>query len=208
MLRLLPCLTLILFASAQDPVPAKEPPPRVTVPTFANATCPRMGKATSTKLFVDTDYGRIFLCCKPCVKDVKADPKAAYDAAYPRLEKHPNTVCPVTGKPTDDKSPRVTLQGHEFAIADAGAQKTAIAESQLVLARLLDPKLVDLRNALCPVTGEPTAPNAFCVVDGIIVRLATPRAVDRVGKEPAVMLQRAAASKKLADGPGNGDAKK
>ena len=81
MLRLLPCLTLVLFATAQDPIPAKEPPPRVTVPTFPNATCPGMGKATSTKLFVDTDYGRIFLCCKPCVKDVKADPKAAYDSA-------------------------------------------------------------------------------------------------------------------------------
>jgi hypothetical protein len=196
---------------AQQPAPATPEsaptPARVRVPTYANATCPSMGKATSTKLFVDTDWGRIFLCCKPCQKDVRDDPKAAYDTAYPRIEKHENTVCPVTSRPVDAKSPRVVLQGHEFAVADAEAAKAARADSQIALARLLDPKLIDVRNATCPVTREPVATNAFCVVDDRIVRLANAKCVDDVAKDPAPMLARAQAAEKLAEPkPGNADA--
>ena len=38
----------------------------VTVPSFANATCPITGKATSTAFFVDTDEGRIHACSPEC----------------------------------------------------------------------------------------------------------------------------------------------
>lgn len=37
-------------------------------------TCPVMGGAVNSKLYVDADGYRIYVCCGGCIKEVKADP--------------------------------------------------------------------------------------------------------------------------------------
>ena len=61
-------------------------PPFVEVPTFPNATCPIMGKKVSLPLFVDTELGRIYVCCKPCFKKIRANVPVAHKTAYPVVE--------------------------------------------------------------------------------------------------------------------------
>lgn len=162
-----------------------------TVPNHPNSSCPIMGKPISLRLFTDTARGRIWVCCKGCIADIEADVELAYTTAYPSERTIEAKFCPITGKPLVDRSPEVVLQGLRFRVLDAEAAKRAVAESQVTVARVLDPKLVDLGNLTCPVDGKPIAPNAFVVIDGRVVRLSSPKHVDGVAKEPARVLERA-----------------
>ncbi len=58
------------------------------------ATCPVMGGAVNTNLFVDHEGKRIYVCCKGCLPEVKKDP-AKYIA---KLEKDGVTLDKVESK--------------------------------------------------------------------------------------------------------------
>ena len=72
MLRTTLVITALLCATvafAQDSRPVeKTVTPEVTVPTWVNANCPIMAKPASAALFVDTTFGRIYVCCAGCNK--------------------------------------------------------------------------------------------------------------------------------------------
>jgi len=186
-----PFVALSLLAAA---LPAQEAP-RVDVPAAPNASCPIMGKKVSLPLFVDTELGRIWVCCKPCFKKVLADVPKAHQTAYPVVTEVKNETCPVSGEAIGKDAVVVTLQAKRFSLCCGGCHDTAKKDAQVVLAKLADPKLEDLGNDVCPVRGTKTTPNAFAVVDGHVVRLADGKAVEDVQKDPAVVLAKA---KKLA----------
>lgn len=165
--------------------------PAVVVPVFANPSCPIMGKPVSTKLFVDTEKGRIYLCCKGCNKDVLADVAAAHQTAYPVVKKVENKTCPITGEEIEANDPRVTVQGFEFAVANEQAAAKARDDSQATLVKLQQPKVVDLDNKTCPLTGEAAAKNTICVIGDTIVRLSSPKCVDQVVDAPSAVLEKA-----------------
>lgn len=183
LIRIALALAPMLAFSSQAPV--------VDVPAFPNVSCPIMGKPISQKLFVDTPKGRIWVCCKACNVDVLADPTTAHAASFPKVEKVENTVCPVSGEAIPKDAPRVVLQGFDFAVSKKEHVEKAIASSQIVLAKLREPKLADLGNLTCPISGEPVSANAFVVVDGVLVRLAREKLVEDVRKEPAKALAKA-----------------
>lgn len=191
-------LLLFSFAAPQDkpapPVPPAQAPAdaawKVSVPAFPNATCPIMGKPISVKLYTDTPRGRIYICCKACIKDIQADVEMAYKAAFPKQEKLANKVCPVTEKPITPESPRVEIQGFEFSVHDEAAAKRVADDLQAVLAKLHDPSLVDVGNRTCPVTGE-AAKNHVVVVAKQLIRLSTPKAVETVQQEPQRIVEKA-----------------
>jgi hypothetical protein len=171
----------------------------VSAPTFQNAACPIMGKPALPKLFVDTDYGRIYMCCKACVKKIQADAKAAYETAYKDIKKHDNKTCPVTGDAIGAKSPTMSLQGHEFKLCCEGCRPKALEHSQIVLAKLANPKLTDVGNATCPLSGKPVAKNTFVLIGDNIVHLASDDAVEQVRKTPTKVLDKAKAIKEAED---------
>lgn len=202
--------SFVLLSPFAATLPAQEPPPakdavRAEVPIAPNASCPIMGKKVSLPLFVDTELGRIWVCCKPCFKKVLADVPKAHQTAYPVVTEVKNTTCPVSGEAIGKDAVVVTLQGKRFSLCCAGCTTPAQKDAQVVLAKLADDKpvdgkavaerLIDLGNDLCPVRGTATVPNAFVVVAGHIVRLADAKAVDDVQKDPAGVLAKA---KKLA----------
>ncbi len=184
-------LSLLL---AQAPAAAQTP--EVTVPTWPNPTCPVMGKPISARLYTDTKYGRIYICCKTCVKDIQDDVETNYKASYPTTVKVENSVCPVTGsalpKLTEGQKPvLVVLQGREFRVADAKAATLASEDAQATLAKLSDPKLIDVANATCPVSGGAVAKNIFVVHDGRIVRLSSIKVIEDYKKDAAKYLAKA-----------------
>lgn len=190
---------LAVAAPAQDakPAPTPTPPapaakaPVVEVPTFANATCPIMGKKASLPLFVDSDLGRFHVCCKPCFKKVLADVPKAHQTAYPVVEELRNKSCPVTGKPIGAAAVQVTLQGYRFSVCCDECVGKAQRHSQTTLVKLTRTDVVDVANGYCPVSGEPVVPNAFALVDGALVHLSSPKHVDAVKQAPASMLAKA-----------------
>ncbi len=210
-------LTLVLlFAPVMQDKPSAPPAQPLTAastPIYPNASCPIMGKPVSTKLFAETDKGRIYICCKGCVKDILADVPTAYRTAYPSDKKVANKVCPVTGGEIIKDSPTVVLQGFEFFVRSKENVRAAQENSQVVLAKLNDPKLVDLDNKTCPVTGEAVAKNTFVVIDGTIVRLSSAKLLDEIAKDPAKVLAkakeiRAKETKEKAGDQGKGEGKK
>lgn len=184
-------LRSFLFCALSIPVVAQEP--TATVPTSPNATCPIMGKKVSAPLFVDTELGRIWLCCKPCIKKVLADVPTAHKTAYPVVQEHKNTVCPVTGTAIGEHAATVTLQGHRFQVCCIECATKARSDSQPTLAKLLNDKLQEVGNTTCPIRGTAVAANAFVVIGEHIVRLADAKAVDEASKAPAATLSKAQA---------------
>ena len=192
-----------LPARADDPPPAPATPPEaapaptpgagaktpasapvVSVPTFENKTCPIMGKPSSKALFVDTEKGRIYVCCPPCTRKIQGDLERAYATAYPVTKRAGNTVDPVTGEAIGDKPVTVSLQGYEIALASADNVKRAQANAQIVLVKALDPKVVDVGNSVDPVTGAAVVDNAFVLVDKDLIHLSSPKSVEEVKKDP------------------------
>lgn len=202
--RILACLLLALVPTSLEAATRQDAPAKpattaateVVVPAWPNPTCPVMGKPISTRLFTDTKYGRIYICCKACVKDIQSDVESHYKASYPTTTKVENATCPVTGRAlAGEGAPKepvvVLLQGREFKVADKEAAARAADDAQATLAKLLDPKLVDVGNATCPVNGEAVAKNTIVVHDGRIVRLSSLRVLDEYKKDPAKALQKA-----------------
>ena len=169
---------------APAPAAPAAPAPIVTVPTFENTTCPIMGKPASKALFTDTDFGRVYVCCPPCVKKILADPERAAKAAYPVVKKAGNTVDPVTGASVGDKPVLITLQGYEIALASEDSVKPARANAQITLTKATRPDVVDIGNHTDPITGKPVADNAFVLIDKDLVRLSAPSVVDSVRLDP------------------------
>lgn len=198
-------LTAALAAQAprdlapQDPAP-RDSTPRVTAPTFPNSTCPIMGKKASLPLFADTELGRIYVCCKPCIRKVHADAQKAYETAYPATEDLANKVCPVSGEPIGTQAASVVLQGMRIQLCCEGCVAESRRHAQVTLAKAHDPKLDDVQNRRCPVDGQPVQPNAFAVVGATIVRLSSPSHLAEVQKKPQALLDKARADRK-ADGP-------
>lgn len=180
-------LGLLLSSGApQDPVT-----PAVRVPLYPNPACPIMGKPISTKLYAETDRGRIWVCCKSCIVDIQADVPTAHASSWPTIEKRANEVCPVTGKGIVEDSPRVVLQGFEFSVLDAKAAVRARADHQATLAKLLEPGLEDVGNATCPVTGLPVVANQIVVIGSAIVRVSDARALEPIQADPVGVLAKA-----------------
>ena len=179
-----------LGARADDP-PAADAP-AVSVPTFANATCPIMGKKASLKLFVDTPKGRIYMCCVKCAKEIRKDPDRAHAAAYPKVQKAANTACPVTGEATPEKdAPTVVLQGYEIPLCCKDCVEDARKHAQITLVKATNPKARDVANEACPITGKAVAPNVFALVGDEIVRLSSAECVEAVRKDPKGALAKA-----------------
>jgi hypothetical protein len=155
-----------------------------------------MGKKVSLPLYVDTELGRFYVCCKPCFKKVLADLPAAHKTAYPVVQDIDNKVSPVSGAALGDKAVQVTLQGYRFRVANAEEADAARANSQVTLVKVTRATVKDVGNATCPITGEAVAANVFVMVGDELVHLANPKAADEVAKNPAAALAKARASAK------------
>ena len=196
---LLLALASVTSAFADEPRPPAAPAPAqpaaarpvVTVPTFENKTCPIMGKPSSKALFTDTDFGRIYVCCMPCVPKIKLDAERAAKAAYPLTKKAGNTTDPVTGAPVGERPFLLLLQGYEIALASEQNAAKARANAQIVLTKALDAKVVDIGNGTDPITGQAVADNLFVLVDKDLIHLSAATSVEQVRADPEAARKKA-----------------
>lgn len=186
------CLPFLVSSTPQAP---DAPPsgPVVETPSYPNKSCPIMGKPISARLFVDTKKGRFWVCCKACYEEILADVEIAHRAAYPRVVALNLKVCPVTDAPLPEAPHRVVVQGFDVPLCCKACEPDLLRDSQIHLALLANPKLVDLRNPRCPVTNEAVTANSFCTIDGVLVRLSSMRALDEVKADAAKALAKARA---------------
>ena len=165
----------------------------MSVPTYENVACPITGLPAARALFVDTDWGRVYVCCQQCIAKVKVDPDAAYRIAYPVTQMAKNPVCPVTGEDLGSNPLTMILQGREIAIKDADVIPKARANAQIVLVKVNRKGVVDVGNATCPISGKPVIDNAYCLVGSDLIHLSSPTLVDDVKKDPVKALEAAKA---------------
>lgn len=187
-------IALALFSLFTAQTPASVPnqdPPAVTVPHFNNLACPIMGKKVSTRLYAETEKGRIYVCCKSCIQDILADVETAYKTAYPANKQAGNKVCPVSGEAIEKDSPTVILQGFEIAISSLDHAPQARANAQAILTKLSDSTIVDLGNGICPVAGTAVAPDTFVLIGKNMVRVSSQKHLDAIKKAPADVLKKA-----------------
>lgn len=166
----------------------QDPALAVTVPVFVNSTCPIMGKPISQKLFVDTERGRIYFCCKGCNKKILNDVETAYKTAFPTVRRVANKACPITGVAITKDSPAVVVQGHEVSVCCKECPKKVREEAPLVLARATNPKVLDVGNKTCPITSKPVEKSVFCLIGDNLVRLSSSDCVEEVKKDPRAAL--------------------
>lgn len=98
----------------------------VSAQLIMNKDCPHMPKPAKKEFFVDTPKGRVYLCCKGCIKKAQADLDGTYAKAYPETKKLESTTCPVSGNKLGDKAKDVIYKGYEFKVCcDDCAKKVA-----------------------------------------------------------------------------------
>lgn len=184
---------MIPCALQDAPKPAAPAAVEVSVPSSANATCPVMGKPASESLFVDTELGRIYVCCPPCYKKINANVGPSYLAAYPTVKPAGNTVCPITGDPLPAAPVLHVIQGVEVGLCCATCVEDAAKRPQVTLAVVNDPKLREVRNDICPVSGEPADDNLICRIGDELIHLSSMKHLAQVKDDPATMLKKAKA---------------
>lgn len=204
------CLGIIVGSNHAQTSKTDAPPTKTTaiVPLTPNATCPVMGKPISTKLFVDTKFGRIYVCCIACNKKIRQDPEGMHKAAYPKVEKVGNTTCPVSGVVIKGDAQKVLLQGREINLCCKDCVKPAQDNAQVTLAKALNPALKDLGNQMCPVTETAIEKNTIVVIDGSIVHLSSAKCIEQVQQDPAAALKKAKASAPAEKSPESKPAEK
>ena len=189
-------------AAAQDSRPGAL---EVKVPTFHNEKCPVMEKPVKTTMFVETPHGRIYMCCKACTKKIEADPEAMYKKAYPAAKAAGNKTCPVSGETLGEKPTMVSIQGYDIGLCCGDCAKGALDNSQIILAKLANPKIKDVGNTTSPVSGKPVQNNTFVMIGDDLVHLAAADEVAAVEKDPKAALDKAKAGKgEKKDGPEKG----
>ena len=187
---------IVLFAFCSSTTQAQDSRPSqkealVGVPAFINGTCPIMGKPASSELWVDTPFGRIYICCAPCVKRIRRSPKGAYKAAYPKNEELKHLLCPVSGRKLGKDAVAVSIQGVSFKVCCKKCVAPAKEQAQLSLARVHDESLKDVGNARCPVSGKPVNVNVIVRVGKELVRLEKASCIDAVKEKPRQLLAKA-----------------
>lgn len=187
------CLFFLASNSPQAPDAAPSGPV-VDTPSYPNKFCPIMGKPVSARLFVDTAKGRFWVCCKSCYEEILADLEVAHQAAYPQVVALKLKVCPVTDAPLPEQPYRVVVQGFDVPLCCKACEPDLLRDSQIHLALLANPKLVDLRNPRCPITNEAVTANNFCTIDGVLVRLSSMRVLEELKADAAKALAKARAS--------------
>lgn len=164
---------------------------RVVVPNFQNTTCPIMGKPASAKLFTDTPLGRIYVCCAPCIKKIRADVALSERAAYPSAQRVGNKVCPVNGQSIEEGSPTVTLQGLEISLSSEDCIEAARKSIQVTLLKATNPRVVEVHNGTCPVSGEVADAETVVLIGDSIVHLSSYDHLAELEAQPVQMLSRA-----------------
>jgi len=165
----------------------------VVVPAQPNGTCPIMGKPASESLWAETAHGRIYVCCAPCIRKIRADPERAYEAAYPTVTRAANAQCPITGRPIEDGATAVVLQGISVSLCCGKCEAPARERSQIALVKATRPRTRDVGNVSCPVSGEPVDPDTIVLIGDELVRLHSKECVESVQARPLAVLETARA---------------
>jgi len=124
--------------------------------------CPVTGEPANFLVHTDLPDGRVYTCCKGCIRKLEADPAkyatqiAAQRAALAKLPKV-QVTCPVSGEPVD---PDVTVdyKGEKVAFCCGGCVKKFKADPDAYKAKLTASYTYQTK---CPVMGKDINPKAF-----------------------------------------------
>lgn len=183
---------IVVAATSAFAVSEDAPKPVATKrPFYGNATCPVSGEKVDPAVFLEKEGERVYFCCKNCQGKSAADVAAAYDKAYPadKAVDAKNTSCPVMGETLEPDAKKVTVQGHTVGICCPGCDKKMRKAANHYLAMASDPKLIELKNKKCPVSGNDVNKNSTLIVDGVLIDFCCDKCVAATEKDAAKVLK-------------------
>jgi len=182
----------LLLQDAKKPAePKAESKPaaaKVEVPFLGNAKCPISGEDVDKSVSADLEGQQVYFCCKKCLAKGRDDVKGTAEKAYPRdkVVDLKNTVCPVMDEKIEDPKNEnvVVVLGRKVHTCCDDCPDQVKAAPALFVAKAMNPKLKEVGNTKCPVTGEAVSRNDIAIYNGKIVRLASVKAVEGFQKDP------------------------
>lgn len=177
-------LTIGASALSNDDKPQATPGATVVVPFYGNALCPVSGRAIDADVFVEFEGQRAYYCCTDCQGKAATDPKAAIAAAYTKVVRHANKVCPVSGEDIDPESATaVAFQGHEFQLCCEKCEAGAMKNPALYVSMVLHPEAA-YAGAMCPLTGRDAAKGPHVLYKNHLVSLCCKKCLAKVKEAP------------------------
>ncbi len=177
---------------------------KATVPFFGNLKCPITGKDIDKAYYTEIEGQKVWTCCKQCKAKVKENPADALKAAYPadQVSILKLADCPIMNKPAKEEH-TIVWQGHQIPFCCKKCVGMFKKEPNKRLAMIKEPKLVDLKNTMCPVMPEETViPDLFVVYKNQIINLCCDSCPEEVIADPEKTM------KALANLPKPGEPKK
>ena len=121
--------------------------------------CPLMGEPINFNMYAQTQEGRVYFCCKDCIKKFEENPqKYAKKVEQQREALSPlprvQVLCPVMGEPLDGKSSAV-VEGKKVEFCCKGCIRKFAREPGKYQARLAESYTYQTK---CPVSGESIDP--------------------------------------------------
>lgn len=161
----------------------------VIVPVFHNTKCPMSGRDINPEAFVEKDGERVYFCCNNCAGKSKADPGKWIAAAYEKVEKIENEVCPLSGHEIDpEKAKLVSYQGHQVQLCCGMCEKGFKENPKLVVAKAMYPKAKDVENAKCPGSGQKVTPGKIAIFENQIVHFCCDNCIATFQKSPKKLM--------------------
>jgi len=178
----------------------------IKVPFYGNETCPISGKPVDKSKSVTYEGQKIYVCCGKCKKMVKAKPAAFLAKAYPKdkVVDMKNAKCPIRGGKAA-KGVSVVFQGRKVHFCCPGCDKAFMKEPNKKLAMLENPKLKDLGNKTCPVTGEENEADNFVIYKDQIINICCAGCAKDLQKDPKKYLRKLMKPGMGGDGHGDHD---
>jgi YHS domain-containing protein len=173
---------------------------KVEVPFFGNSKCPVSGEDVDKSAMAELDGQAVYFCCKKCLAKGREDVKGTLAKAYPegKVVDLKNTMCPVMDEAIEeDKAENaVVVMGRRVHTCCDDCPAEVKAAPALYLAKAANPKLKEVGNSKCPVTGEAVSRMDIAIYNGKVVRLANAKAIDSFQKDPEKFLAEAEKSVK------------
>jgi len=190
----------ILVAALGAPADETKKVDPVRIPAIVdlnNTKCPISGEDIESDSHIDWNGVRTHLCCDDCKEAFEKDPaaalaklnlKVAKDAEGKTVVDLANTTCPVMGKPAKPDS-TADFGGVRMHFCCGKCPKHVEKDPTKACEKLgytYIPAVIDLRNATCPMSGEPVGDDV-ADADGIRVHFCCGDCVEAFEKDPPAM---------------------
>jgi YHS domain-containing protein len=173
----------------QKPAESRPATAKVHAPFFGNEKCPISGEAVDRKFSAELDGQLVYFCCGKCkgkaAEGTKENAKKLAEKAYPtdKVIDLKNENCPVMGEKVGDSKATTVVMGRKIHLCCDDCAPDVKKAPIAFLALATNPKLTDVGNTKCPISGKEVSANDVVIYKDKVVRMCCPKCADGFEKD-------------------------